>query len=234
MVAVAGVPICWPGPQAVVVLHMRSLVAVPGIDAYWVGPHAVHIVHDVAFTVVLKPVAHGVQPRLVVALPVIPGVTFWPAGQFVSGLHETAFGVLLNEPAAHGAQVWLLVGVPATVIELPGWQTSHGMQTLALTIALYDDAGQALHVRSAVAEPATASVPAGQSVHATQLVAALASLSQVPAAQGVGAASLPAQYWPGAQALQLGGVLSVPGAVWRVPAAQAPWGKHIEVSGDVA
>lgn len=217
-----------------VVLQVRSLVAVPGIEAYWPAPHVIHALHVSALTDVLKPVAHGVQLRFAVALPGAPGVTFWPAGQLVSGLHATALGVLLNEPAAHGAQAWLLVGVPATVIELPGWQTSHGMHALALTIALYDDAGQALQVRSAVAEPATASVPAGQSVHATQLVAALPSLSQVPAAQGLGAVSPPAQYCPGAHAAQLGGVLSVAGAVCWVPAVQAPWGKHIEVSGDVA
>lgn len=36
----------------------------------------------------------------------------------------------------------------------------------------------------------------------------------------------PAQYWPTTHGTQVGGVLPVPGAVWRVPGMQAPCGRH--------
>ena len=116
---------------------------------------------------------HAVQTRF--RLPVPARLTYWPAGQSVKVPHDVWLGSAVNVPFAQGAQVWLLVAVPAALTKVPAGQTVHGTHELELGSALYELAGHALQLRSAVAEPGTASVPAAQSSHGMHAVAGLAS-----------------------------------------------------------
>ncbi|WP_437637020.1 hypothetical protein [Sorangium sp. So ce854] len=64
-----------------------------------------------------------------------------------------------------------MVLVPGAVCRVPGAQGVCIAQLGAFTVSLKVSSGHAVHRRSAVGEPsALAKVPAGQAVHATQLV----------------------------------------------------------------
>jgi hypothetical protein len=96
-----------------------------------------------------------------------------------------------------------------------------------LVVALNVPLAQSEQVRSLVVLPAEATnLPATHVVLATQGVAGSPSSSHVSALHETSGAVLPAQYVPAAQAEHEGGVVSVAGAVCRVPAGQAPTGTH--------
>jgi hypothetical protein len=68
--------------------------------------------------------------------------------------------------------------------------------------------------------------PATHGVFEVQTVAGSESWSQVPGAQLTGGSVSPAQYEPGLQTAQAGGLVGVAGAVSTLPAGHAPAGRH--------
>ncbi len=91
-----------------------------------------------------------------------------------------------------------------------------------------------MHWRSVVAEPASLTrVPGRQSVFGAHAVEAFWSLSHVAPPQSTLAAVPPAQYVPMVQGEQTAGDTGVGAAVWTVPAAQLPPGRHAERFGSL-
>ena len=99
---------------------------------------------------------------------------YCPLGQAVHWRFAVAEGVLLTK--------------------VPGGQFVHGVQAGALVVVLNCPLAQAAHTRSISVVPSEATnLPGAHAVLATQGVAALPSLSQVPAAQAVCGLVPPAQ-----------------------------------------
>lgn len=113
--------------------------------------------------------------------------------------------------------------VPAELTNVPGWQSVQGVQLVAFDVVLNVPLAHAVQVRSVVALPLEVTrVPGAQSVQATQAVAAFASWSHVPGAQGCLGASPPGQWPPVAHGVQTAG------AVRSVPAGQPPVGTQLD------
>ena len=111
--------------------------------------------------------------------------------------------------------------------KVPAWQVDQGAQAMALDTVLNSPLGHASHTRSLVALPAEPTyVPGRHEVIVTHGVAALRSLSQLPAVQETGSASPPSQYWPAAHEPHTVDEVEVPEAVCTVPAGQEPCGWH--------
>jgi hypothetical protein len=97
-------------------------------------------------------------------------------------------------PLGHDAQVRSAVLDPSLVTYVPAMQVLHKEQEPVFAVVEKVPLVHAAHTRSVVAEPlASTACPAAQRDHATHAVAALSSLSHVPAGHGVFAASPPAQ-----------------------------------------
>jgi hypothetical protein len=115
-------------------------------------------------------------------------------------VHAVALVPAEKVPAAQAKHVRSVVEVPALATDCPGAQSEKAWQRGAFSAVLKEPAGHAAKALSVVAVPAViTSCPAAQTDHGTHIVAALASWSQAPAAQGTGAARPPAHWVPAAQ-----------------------------------
>lgn len=129
---------------------------------------------------------------------------------------------VLKLPAAQGAHARSVLGSPAWRTKWPGGQVLHGLQALRLLPALKLPAAQLRHSRSSLGLPALlTNWPVEHKVCDTQLVAALASWSQVPGAHGTLGALLPAQYVPASHSSHVGSRLASPGTTSRLPGRHA-------------
>ena len=141
----------------------------------------------------------------------------WPAVLALPVTHAVA----VYRPTAGSVQVVKTVSLPSVTVS----------PVAQAPVVYWVDDG-VLHVeqaRSTVVLPsAEVYCDVAHRVFETHTVAALASWSQVPAAQTTAGAVSPAQYEPAAQAAHMGGDVLVPGEVWVVPAAQVPAGKHTD------
>lgn len=103
----------------------------------------------------------------------------------------------------YGAHCLSLDALPATDSYVSAGQIVKGAQLGALSVVLKVPSAHGLHTRSLTPVPSVLTkLPAAQSETATHPVAASASSSHVPVAQGAAAASPPAQNIPAPQGSQ--------------------------------
>ena len=122
--------------------------------------------------------------------------------------------MLVYWPAGHDWQARSAVADGVLLTKVPDGHSTHDAHVAALVEVLNCPLGHAAQTRSATAEPSEETkLPGAHADFATQAVAALASLSQVQAGQGVGGLAPPAQKLPGAQAAHTAGEVGVPLAI---------------------
>lgn len=162
------------------------------------------------------------------ALVAVPAAVWTePAAQLPWGRQLDWLSPLEYSPLGHAAHTRSAVADGVLLTKVPAGQVDHDVQAATSGVVLNEPLAQAAHTRSLVVEPSDATkVPGMHDVLATQGVAALRSLSQLPGPHATGGAVPPAQYSPATHAAQIAGEVGVPGAVSTVPAAQVPCGWH--------
>lgn len=124
------------------------------------------------------------------------------------------FSSVAYVPASQAVQVRFTVADGSLLTCVPATHVVHAVHVDRSGARLYVPEAQAAHTRLAVVEPAFVTyVPAIQIVLATQMVAGLASLSQVLSEHATAGLVPPAQYCPATHASQTVLVVAVAAAV---------------------